>query len=520
MMKKRFKEDKFLLLFYFLFALAVYWDTVSGNLFNPDSIWNGVYYKTEYEWEASLGRYMLRFWQDLLGGGINASFVTIVCLVEVCLICYSVIYIFHIEQRFWQCIAGMFLILSPSVQGTLTYYYCSAYYLLAYLLILAGIIVLLKAGAKTKWRYLLTSMLMFCISLATYQAYIGIMITIIIIYGIVEVLEPEVSIRKLGVKLGRLLTGMAGGVLLYLLSNKIILKLWEIDANTGRGFDKMGMIQIENLWKELTGCYVNFYQYYFGNWMINNDYGWMPRSRANLLVFLVIAAIWLSILFKMQIKMKQKILAFGGFLLLPIAFMSITICAPEVSIYSTTGVLMLPTMNYLYIFVIILGQKSSFCKGKFGNFLCIASSCCIMIMLGELVSDGHTYMKYCNKKTQYVAYEIAHSIIEYIEPGKEMTVCIAGRMEDGNFPNQYPELKESVQWTTASYGTIWNTVSGSQSCWMNYIKQFLGIQYNGVDSARFDEIITSEEFLGMNDFPEEGSVQKIGDTVTVKLSGF
>lgn len=519
MFKKWMKENIHLFVFYFFFATTIYWNTLSSNLSNPDAIWNGMY-KVGYEWEASLGRYMIRFWQNLTGGSINAPFITIVCLVEISLICGCVVYVFQIEGIFWQCMAGILLIVSPSFQGTLTYYYCSAYYLLANLLTLISSIVLLRSGTKLKWYYLLSAMVMVCIAMATYQAYIGIIVTVAFIYFIIEILNPELPVKKLAVKMFHLLTGCGGGLLLYLISNKIILKYWGLSLETGRGFAKMGTIQFENLKRTLMECYLNCYQYYFGDRMLNNSYGWIPRKSINFWVCFVIAAAWLLILFKMKQKAGRKLLAIIAFLLLPIAFMCITICAPEVSIFDSTGVLMIPTMNYLYIFLLILRQKCSFLKVRLRDLVCTVSSGLVIIMLGELALDGQTYMKHCMDKTQYVAYEMSHSIMENFSSDSEMRVCIIGKMEDGNFPELYPELRESVHWTTAFHGTIWNNPGAWQKGWIRYMKQFLGVQYQSVSTEEIDIIIASEKYREMAIFPEQGSVQRIGDVVVVKLSEY
>lgn len=441
-----------------------------------------------------------------------------VCLTEISLICVCVVYLFQIEGIFWQCIAGGLLIVSPSFQGTLTYYYCSAYYLSAYLLVLISAIVLLRTGEKLKWYYLVSAMAMVCIAMATYQAYIGILVTVACIYFIMEMLNSEVAIRKVAVKIFRLLTGCCGGLLLYLISDKVVLKCWGLSMETGRGFAKMGTIQFENLKEALMECYLNCYQYYFGNRMINNAYGYIPRKYINLCVGIVIVVAWLCILFKMRQKWQRKLLAITMFLLLPIALMCITICAPEVSIFESTGVLMLPTMNYLYIFLLIIWQRHSFLKEKFRNIICVATSGIVIIMLGELVLDGQTYMKHCMDKTQYVAYEISHAIMENISYGSETQVCIIGKMEDGNFPELYPELRESVHWTTPSYGTIWNNFDAWQKGWTRYMKQFLGIQYQIVSIEDIDKIVASEKYGEMTIFPESGSVQKIYGVIVVKLS--
>lgn len=75
---------------------------------------------------------------------------------------------------------------------------------------------------------------------------------------------------------------------------------------------------------------------------------------------------------------------------IPIAVMSITIFAPKVSIYDSTGVIMLQPIIYIYIlplilFAQILEKKKGFRIAKGG---CYLISILIIIMLGNMALGG------------------------------------------------------------------------------------------------------------------------------------
>lgn len=202
---------------------------------------------------------------------------------------------------------------------------------------------------------------------------------------------------------------------------------------------------------------------------------------------------------------------------LPMATMIISIIAPDVSIYDATGVPMLPTMNYIYVFAIILLQILTG-KGKIQliqEMWLLGSEILIIMMLLTMESQGQVYQKHNMEKTYYVACQMVDEIEKI---GGEHKICIVGEMENGNYPELYPELQESLKWLTASKGTIWKNYAGAQNGWNMFMKQYIGKSYSICKSTKYDDIKTTTEFQGMTNFPEEGSVQLIDDVIVIKLS--
>ena len=140
---------------------------------------------------------------------------------------------------------------------------------------------------------------------------------------------------------------------------------------------------------------------------------------------------------------------------------------------------------------------------------------CYMLLMLEL--SGQVYMKHHMNKTQALACMIVDEIEELVDNSSEYQVCFVGNMEDGNFPEVYPDLSYSTQWTTASYKTIWNSYVGQQCCWIAYLSHYLGKNYNICPQADFESIRNTEEYATMQNFPDERSVIVVGDIIVVKL---
>ena len=96
-------------------------------------------------------------------------------------------------------------------------------------------------------------------------------------------------------------------------------------------------------------------------------------------------------------------------LLYPLISMNICILAPKVSIFDSTGVLMLPTMNYLYIFAVILIRHlnvKEFWRTVYGVGIFIGTAA-VFVMLLWLELGGQTYMKYNMLKTYNVSRKLS-----------------------------------------------------------------------------------------------------------------
>lgn len=205
-------------------------------------------------------------------------------------------------------------------------------------------------------------------------------------------------------------------------------------------------------------------------------------------------------------------------LLYPVVSLNICILAPKTSIFDTTGVLMVPTMNYIYVVAVILLQLLD--VKEFYQKMCragvFAAAAAVLVMLLQLELGGQAYMKHNMFKTYNVARQMEERANRYGWKAKNLLVI--GDMELGNYPENYSKLAESQHWVTASQKTIWKDFNGTQACWHHFIYQYMGKYYGICAREQYDSIIETQAYLDMSIFPEEGSVILINDTVVIKLS--
>ena len=86
-------------------------------------------------------------------------------------------------------------------------------------------------------------------------------------------------------------------------------------------------------------------------------------------------------------------------------------------------------------------------------------------------------MIYNANKMKVVADEMVTKIENVVDNSSGYKVCIIGTMENGNYPDAYMEIRESIRWTTPYYRIVWESYDGTQNCWKNYILNNAGKNY-------------------------------------------
>ena len=200
--------------------------------------------------------------------------------------------------------------------------------------------------------------------------------------------------------------------------------------------------------------------------------------------------------------------------------MSITIAASDVSIYDTTGILMLPTTSYIYIFIYSLWDKK-----KVENISLLLKRCVVLLsvvfvfLLFSFNLSVQTYQKYRMNKMDYLAKNIVDTIEDKIDYSDNYKLCFIGEAEKGNYPELYPELLEKLHWTTASYGTVWSGYMGTHSTWIQYIQQYTGRIYEKCLEEDYNEIRESNFIKDMDNYPYDNSIEIWNEKIIViKLS--
>lgn len=232
------------------------------------------------------------------------------------------------------------------------------------------------------------------------------------------------------------------------------------------------------------------------------------------------AMVILTIRQKLYRRIVEMALVSAGLLLIPLSFMSIVIMAPEVSLKDITGILMIPHMNFFYVFLIVLTEVNVGKERELSSLRWLVFLCCGF--MGFTLAKYTQVFQNCMEMELNRSYALGQRIITKIEelPQYEigMKLIVGGTAEQGNYPRSYPEMYDVVKGTAVEYGFFWNTMDGRQYCWNEFLRQYLGVEYGICSQEEMEMVFNSEEYAEMPIFPQSGSVEMIGDCAVVKLS--
>jgi len=306
----------------------------------------------------------------------------------------------------------------------------------------------------------------------------------------------------------------------------IVLKIMRVSLSSGRGFDQMGKIELSQVPILLQQAYHNFWQYFCGNELLNND--WMFRKWINAIILLTFVGLIIYKVVKDKLYRDKFlfILLIGLVAILPIGFEVLTIIAPEVDPLGTTGILLVPAMCLLYMaliwFAMLLTPEISLKKEN--SFLGGYIKHCYAIILVPLLWNLLLYtaafenVMWLNYNSTYALCQKMSEKIDEFNYNPKTKIMIAGNPEYGNYPCQYKELREIVKGSLAVKGMVWQGGWLSNVCYQGIYRNYFNVNYEITTAQEYQRIIESEAYLEMKLFPNDNSVKKIEDIIVVKLS--
>lgn len=513
--KKIAKEEIVCLLAIFFTGIITYYQMPANWLTNPDTVWNSIYFRIGHGGEKSNGRLFQIVVDKLRMNMVTPVLTTVLCILLIAAVAF-------ILGRIFECgfmsklLIGLILIFIPCTSSSLTYYYCSDSFFLAFLCVVMGCYLVRKYPSAICYTL---SVCLFVASLYLYQAYICIVFTLAIILLILDMLHDKRTVKEAIADFVRLLVASGIAVLIYIITFKVIQTVLHMDVRTDRGLGFTGFFGSEGLLSLLGQAYINFCEYLFGNRLLFNEFG--DRNIINIMVAAVIMggvliAIVGNKLWKQPVRVMVLIISM---VLFPLAAEAITVMSPEVDKYGPTGIIMIPTFACFYILALLLSPF--FAKQKRVRFMSPVSMLIIVFFLWNSIVFTNlciNSMKLNLNKTQTVAGMMLDRIVEEYGYEKDVKLLVAGSMEDGNFPSLYGWPTRTIQGTSASYGFMWDTYTGNENCWIEFLKQYRGVKFEACGQDEYEELLENSDYINMPIFPASGSVKKFDDTIVVKMS--
>lgn len=502
-------KKQYMLLFFG--SVLLYLPFSTQFLTNPDTLWNGLFYKDEYGWETGLGRWGLKILAQLKGYTISPAAVTIFSILMLSIICMLVCRLLDIERPFLVMLTGIFLIASPNIANTLTYYYCADFYIIAYFLNVMAIYIAYRHKGIFSW---FISVFAIAFSLTLYQAYISVAIVISTFLLIKMLFDWEMKERQILRKVLKLMSVGWCGIVIYLLLTRWQARKGMLSLSVDRGISEMGNIEFSELPRQIINCYVEFINYFLKNGFLNNN--WMYRKYWNLFLLLTLI-IFVVILFwqnRKNFNWFRVCMLIAVIVLLPIGCYITLIIAPKVSLYESTGILLIPAMNYIYVLWLMVAWKI---KGQ--RLMLMARKVIIpfgSVMVGGILILFILVFQSCMQNNFMKTYSVATAIVREIDDISEASVdypiMITGDVDLGN-----EELYSIVKGTVAHYGMAWSDINGRNSCWKAIFEIYFGREYTVCSKEECEQIMAGTTYQEMPVYPKKGYVKRVGNSIVVKL---
>ena len=503
-------------------GILIYIKWITGPLVNREMLLCGTLYKYGWQWEDSQGRPLLRYLSAISGDFVLPGLSVITCIVLTGVLAVMLVRLFEIKSR-PACIAcGFILCISPSFCSLMCYYYCLDAYTLACLL--SVLFVMLAVQGKI-WKCISAAGALF-ISLNIYQAYLGTAITLSVFYLIYINVVKHYTLGEILRTFARLCISGVSGIVSYIVVFKIYCAVTPAEATSNRGFDKMGTLPLGQLDTLIKRAYGTFYDYYIRDNLFAHSFmcwGWINLA---IVLFLV-----LTIVIKVIRERKQHTIwtmATAAFFvaIIPLSVMSIAVYGYGANLYGSTAAIMIPHLNYIYIFLIAMllnhgGDKeraAEIYKGA-GCALLAAISFVLLLYTQIFATCADQELR----QTSTVADQILVALRELPEYEAGMPLVVIGDFHEGNYPRYplYPEttmLHEVVRGTEIYSGCIHPDYDSRMYCWINFLGFYKGAVFSEYDETKLEALIESDEVKNMPLLPVKGSARMIGDVAVVKLA--
>ena len=149
--------------------------------------------------------------------------------------------------------------------------------------------------------------------------------------------------------------------------------------------------------------------------------------------------------------------------------------------------------------------------------------CSLIIAWNYTWQDNASYISI--KTMQNQAEATANRLVMQVEQisgyTPETPVLITGGLEK----NSYFDRKNISIENTKIFDRSWGFISsnptvwlGNQESWKKLIYEYIGANLNIVNQSDYPEIIESEEYKNMKNYPEEGSIKIIDNIIVIKIS--
>lgn len=489
-------------------GVIVYLTLMSLDLVNNlDGIWHPSNFIAG-DWEISLGRGLQRYADrarfGLVSGAWNSALVFLLISVADCLIIEK----FKFKDTFFSYLFVFISIANPVVSESLSYSYMSVNFGLAYFFSAAAFFFADTDAEKEKKKLLWSigiSSVLFGISMAFYQAYIGLYAVLAVIW-LLNALLSEEHVGKVLKELGSfLVTFILGGLIYYAVTALLLLRA-DVSMADYKGANNYGVVSIlTNLPKGVMSAYRETFQYIF-NRNLNARLEFSGIMIALLCILLLVVSV-VSTVRSFRKNVKNGLIFLLLLILLPAAASCVCIIAVG------------NTLTGLMAMGILMGMLMFYVLGRDIKAVRIAANIVYVIMAWFLVSavvNDQIALKEGITATKTMA---GNAILNaYSDNLTEEADCVAFVGRTAENPAFYKSVAYEMANEYAQFGRWSTDPRNNRATWMGITESLCGVSIPICGEEAYANIVSGEEVKEMPVYPNEGYMRVIDNVLVIKMS--
>ena len=468
----------------------------------PDTLCEGLRYYRNADYSTSQARWMIRFLDILAGKNviIPALTVSLYCLmigIASIIICRMM----KIEKTLYVVLLTATMVSFPVISHQFAYLYMALAYSFAFLMVIIGVALV---RTRKLWGIAIAT-LCFLMMMGSYQSYIS----AVAAFAVIKFMYDAVTEEKVSRSFANLgFTALAG--LLAAVADMPFSKLMMRIYHTGTE-NRVSEFSFESIKTNLSFSLewgVKWFFSYFDNEVLSRDHLYTV-----IFIILILLAVILFIYKLKNKKFVHAIMLLAGALVMPTAMNFTLILIP------TAGVRDLMRYQYVLIFALLLFFHSYIGEKTYNNIISYASVAAIVLLLaGNAISANCTTFMYkysydYAEKQALLMLEEIYDIPEYVPD--ETPIVMGGAFSYTPVKDRYPMI---FRYAEQEGGLVfWINTYGMISCRYHFFQDFMGVETRYFSNGEYEEAVRSEEYANMPCWPEEGSVQMIGDKVVIKI---
>lgn len=447
-----------------------------------------------------------------LGGVSNPLFITPITILLFSLGVQFCLDVININNKILRVLCGCFVICSPLVACSITYYPFSDIYGYAFLCSAMSVWFFCCVRLPHHLNYVF-GILSLVLAVGMYQTTVGVPLVLLVCRFVFDAYDQSMPLKQTLFRLTKALLGVLVSCMLYLVVMKAVQFFTGVGMADYRGSGSISLSHaVSSFGTSVPRTYTNYIDFIFGGSIVGNHFlaKWFNAA----LLVLSISSILVLLVRRRKSLVRCLCIAMAA-LLAPMAAGVIGIIVPD------SGRLM-PLMvgGYLVLQIcqIAIVLKVVTESGRWRRALLSSLSILAALLTWSSVLQVNTdaaAMKLTMNQVSMIAKDISIRLGQNEAYLQGVPVMIVGSPWDGSFKAPYNQSRCSPY---VNWGLFWNTWDGSSGCWQALLRLHSGASFQIPSPDEMRSIALTSEFTNMPLFPARGSVNVVHGVLVVKIT--